>query len=192
MIRINLLPHREVRRRRQILQHLMAAVGVIVLAMVVSAGVHVFYTGILSGLQAEEVRLIAENQKLKRQIGKIARLEKLRKQVQAKLDAIEKLQKGRFRSLGTLVAFSQGIPENVWLSEIRDEDGQISISGYGESNRAVARFMRALQDSSIFANVKLEVIERKRQDHVSIRRFDMVLKRVDNKIPVRTGKKDRT
>ncbi len=191
MIHINLLPHREARRRREILQHLLAAVGVVVLAVIASASIHVIYTGMLSNLQEEEVRLIAENQKLKRQIGKIARLDKLRKQVQAKLDAIEDLQKGRFRSLETLVAFSQGIPENVWLREIRDEDGQISISGFGESNRAVARFMRALEGSAIFANVKLEVIERERQNNVNIRKFDMVLKRVD-KMPVHAQKKDKT
>lgn len=179
MIRVNLLPHREARSRLQILQHLLAAAGVVVLAIICAIGMHLFYGNMLSGLQDEEARLIAENQVLKKKIGKIAELDKLRADVQSKLDAVDKLQKGRFRSLNTLLAFSSGIPENVWLKKIKDDGGQLSISGFGESNRAVARFMRALEHSSLFDGVRLEVIERARLNKVAVRKFDMFLKRVD-------------
>ncbi len=179
MIRINLLPHRKARQRRQILQHLLAAAATVALAVVFAASLHVFYTGMLSDLQDEEGRLITENQALKKKIGKIAKLDKLRAEVQAKLDGVEKLQKGRFRSLETLIAFSRGVPENVWLKEIKDEGGRLSISGFGESNRAVARFMRALEHSALFGDVQLKVIKRSRLGDVPVRKFDMLLKRVN-------------
>jgi len=180
MIRINLLPYREARHRREILQHLLVAAGVLVLAVVCVTGTHIVYSNMLSDMQAEQDRLVAENRKLKRKIGEIAKLDKLREQVQVKLDAVVRLQEGRFRSLKTLVALSESMPENVWVSEINDEDGRISISGFGESNRAVAGFMRALQHSALFTNVKLEVIEGEQRDNLTIRKFDMTLERSES------------
>ncbi len=179
MIRINLLPHREAKRQRQILQHIAAAVAVLGLAVALSIGLHVIYSSMLSGLQDEEARLIEENRKVREVLGKIEHLDKLRTDVENKLDVVGNLQKGRFRSLNTLVSFSMDIPGNVWLTDIKDENGNLSISGIAESNRAVARFLRLLERSELFDDVRLVDIERKDIDGVPIRTFNINLKRVD-------------
>ena len=179
MIRINLLPHRAAKQQREILKHVIAAVAVLSLAVLLSTGLHLFSSGMLSDLQLEQESLIAENQRLRKVIGKIEHLQKLRKDVESKLDVVEKLQAGRFRSLNSLVSISQGIPENVWLTDIEDRDGSFKLSGIGESNRAVARFMRLLDRADVFDDVKLEETERKDIDGVTIQEFNMNLKRID-------------
>ncbi len=179
MIRINLLPYRNALRQRQILQHVAVALGVVALAAVISLGMHIYASSTLSGLENELAQLKHRNQELNKKIGEIRNLDKLRADVQRKLKLVDKLQQGRFRSLNTLVALSQAIPENVWLTNISDQGGSISLKGLGESNKAVANFMRALDRQPVFSNVRLLVIKRKTIGSVPVRQFSLTMQRVE-------------
>jgi type IV pilus assembly protein PilN len=181
MIRINLLPYRTERRQKQILQHLIAAVGALVLAVAISLSMQWMATSNLSDLQDEFGRLQAQNHALMKEIGKIKNLDKLRADVERKLKLVDQLQHGRFRSLNTFVELAKVIPENVWLTSVKDTGKQINLTGLGESNNAVANFMRALDASPIFSNVRLQVITRTQVGGVAVRQFDLVFDRVDQK-----------
>lgn len=179
MIRINLLPYRPARRQKQILQHLGAALGALALAIVISLAVHWMATSKLSGLQDEYGSLRAQNQVLMKEIGKIRNLDKLRADVERKLKLVDRLQHGRFRSFNTFVELAKVIPENVWLTSVSDTGKTIKLSGLGESNNAVANFMRALDASPIFSDVRLQVITRTSVDGANVRQFNLLIDRVD-------------
>jgi len=181
MIRINLLPYRPERRKNQIVQHLawlFASVGLVAALLV---AVNTYENGQLADLQTEFGQLQAQNVELKKKIGKIANLNVLRADVERKLELVDKLQQGRFDSLKTLFGLSEAVPENVWLTNISDNSGQLKISGLGESNKAVANFMRALDESPLFDSISLQLIVRKTVDGVAVREFGMALKRVLDK-----------
>lgn len=181
MIRINLLPYRSERRKSQIIQHLawlFSSLGLVAALLVV---VNTYQNGQLTDLQTEFGQLQAQNMVLKKKIGKITNLNVLRVDVERKLALVDKLQQGRFDSLETLFALSEAVPENVWLTSISDSSGQLAIKGLGESNKAVANFMRALDESPLFDGVSLQVIVRKTVGGVPVREFSMQLKRVLNK-----------
>lgn len=180
MIRINLLPYRAARRQRQILQHVAAAVGVVALVILLSIGAHVANSMTLSSLKDQYTDLVTQNRVLMKKIGKIKDLDKLREDVQRKLNLVDTLQHGRFRSLETLVALSRAIPENVWLTDIADKGGALQLSGLGESNKAVANFMRALDQSPLFTNVRLQVISRQQVKDVPVRQFNLLMDRVES------------
>jgi len=179
MIRINLIPYRGVRRQRQVLQHIAAALGVVGLAVVISLGLHIYGSATLSGLQDHLASLHAQNKLLNLKIGKIRDLDKLRADVQKKLTLVDQLQKGRFRSLETLLALSHAIPENVWLLNIKDSGGNLQLDGLGESNKAVANFMRALDQEQVFTGVNLQVIQREAIGAIPVRNFSLKMKRVE-------------
>jgi type IV pilus assembly protein PilN len=179
MIRINLLPYRAERRQKQILQHLGAAIGALVLAVLISVTMHWMATSKLSDLQDEYGRLQAQNQALMKEIGKIKDLDKLRADVERKLKLVDQLQRGRFRELNTFVELAKVIPENVWLTSVTDTGKEIKLTGLGESNNAVANFMRALDNSPIFSNVRLQVITRTQVGAIAVRQFDLVFDRVE-------------
>jgi type IV pilus assembly protein PilN len=181
MIRINLLPYRAERRQKQILQHLGAALGALALAVLISVTMHWMATSKLSDLQDEFGRLQAQNHALMKEIGKIKDLDKLRADVERKLKLVDQLQRGRFRSLNTFVELAKVIPENVWLTSVTDTGKEIKLTGLGESNNAVANFMRALDNSPIFSNVRLQVITRTQVGAVAVRQFDLVFDRVEAK-----------
>jgi len=177
MIRINLLPYRAERRQNQILQHIAA-----LLIVVSIAGFGIFIgdfikTSELTALEDEFSSLKSQNDALKIKIGKIKDLDKLREDVERKLALVDELQVGRFYSLVSLSGLADLMPENVWLSGIKDTNGGFSIDGMGESNKAVANFMRALDESPLFTNVRLQTIARSKSDNVPIRKFSLTLAR---------------
>ncbi len=179
MIRINLLPYREQRWRLQLLKLVSITVSVLVVVILVMTTVHLITSGRLEGLRAEKATLQKENARLKRKIGKIRNIDKLRKDVEAKLAVIDTLQAGRFRSLRSLLALSKSLPESVWLTSIRDNGKGFLVVGKGESNNVVAEFMRQLDASPNFANVRLDVIKRGEVNGVKVRAFTLSMDLVD-------------
>jgi type IV pilus assembly protein PilN len=179
MIRINLLPYRPARRQRQILQHLGVALGAVTLAVMISLGAQWIASSRLSSLKQQYHSLRSENVALMKEIGRIKDLDKLRADVERKLGLVDQLQRGRFRSLNTFVALAKVIPANVWLTSIKDTGTEIRLSGIGESNNAVADFMRALDASPLFTNIRLQVITRTEASGMAVRQFDLVINRVD-------------
>ncbi|MDX8395479.1 MAG: PilN domain-containing protein [Mariprofundaceae bacterium] len=179
MIRINLLPYRTQLRQQQILQHLGVAIGVILIAVILVFTVDTYKTMQLTELQEDFGQVRAQNTALMKKIGKLRNLDKLRADVQGKLELVDRLQQGRFYSLVTLNEIAQVIPENVWVTSIADRNRQLSIAGLGESNKAVANFMRALDKSPVFSNISLQVIQRTNAAGIAVRSFRMTLDRVD-------------
>ncbi len=183
MIRINLIPYRAERQQQQIMQHVTAFFAVVTVASLLALGAHTAASLQLASLKEDTMTAQKQNEVLKSKIGKIDNLANLRSDVEHKLKIVDRLQEGRFRSLKTLHAIAIVIPQNVWLDEIHDTGGDISLSGLGESNKAVASFMRKLDQSPLFTNVRLGEISRVMVNGLPVRRFSLKLARVDHATP---------
>jgi len=178
MIRINLLPYRVARRQQQIMQHVAVFVAVLVLAVVLVFGAQTMASMQLSDLKDQTAQLKQQNADLKKKIGKIENLDALRADVERKLKIVDQLQEGRFRSLMSLNGIAEAIPANIWLKQIKDKGDSIQLNGYGESNQAVADFMRKLDRSELFEDIRLGGISRTDVDGLPMRRFTLAFKRV--------------
>ncbi|MDX8402020.1 MAG: PilN domain-containing protein [Mariprofundaceae bacterium] len=185
MIRINLLPYRPQRRRLQVLRHLGAALGVILTAAAIALAADWVASSELASLQEEYSSLKAQNDALQKKIGELKNLDALRADVTRKLETVDELQQGRFRSFEMLAEISKVIPENVWLTSIADNGPTLALSGLAESNKAVANFMRALDRSPLFENVRVSVITRKDVRGVPVRSFGITVART---APEKAGK----
>ncbi|ATX82587.1 type IV pilus assembly protein PilN [Mariprofundus ferrinatatus] len=179
MIRINLIPYRAAKRQQQIMQHLFIFGGVILIAALLSLAAYSAASMQLYDLKDETVKLQQQNAELKKKIGKIQNLDNLRANVQRKLDIIDRLQEGRFRSLKTLNEIAQVIPDNVWIKSVKDSGDKIELTGLGESNKAVANFMRKLDSSPLFTDIQLLVISRVLVDGLPVRSFSLNVNRAD-------------
>ncbi len=175
MIRISLLPYRAQRWRLALLKHVVVAAVVLLAVLLLIAGVHMVTSGRLDGLTEQKSALAKENLRLRKKIGEIRNIDKLRKNVEGKLAVVDKLQVGRFRSLTALLALSAAIPENIWLKRIQDSGKGLRLSGYGESSNAVADFMRALDQAPRFSNVKLGEIRRSKVSSATVRKFSLTM-----------------
>jgi len=185
MIRINLLPYRKERRQKQIIQHLSYVGAVLACVLLLVVGLNMYITGVLSDMQEEKAQLQRQNAQLAKKIGKLRGLDKLREDVEGKLALVDRLQEGRFETLMTLNGIAEAIPENVWFSSVVDNHGQLKFVGYAESNKAVANFMRALDQSNMFQHIALQMIKRVTVAGMPVRSFTLSLRRVIEKKTVK-------
>jgi type IV pilus assembly protein PilN len=152
MIRINLLPHREERRKASRRQLGVLAAGFAVLGLAIAAAVHGVIATYVSTQNERNEFLKAENTKLDKQI---AEIQKLRDEIRALLSRkqiIETLQSDRSRTVDLLEQLVRQTPDGVYLKTIKQEGLKVHLTGYAQSNARVSTFMRNLQNSPLVDN----------------------------------------
>ena len=147
MIRINLLPHREEKRKAR-RQQFYATSGLIVLV----AGLIWFVGfGIINryiGAQEDaNTFLKAQIASLDKDIDEIKRLKEQTDSLLSRKRIIESLQANRAETVHFFNELARQVPEGVYLKSIKQAQDQISISGYAQSNSRVSILMRNLEAS---------------------------------------------
>ncbi|HIP07997.1 MAG TPA: fimbrial assembly protein [Mariprofundaceae bacterium] len=178
MIRINLIPHREAFRQQQIIEYIVAFTAAVLLSITIVVVINASITQDLTTLQEERVHLEVKNKSLSKKIGELRNLGSLREEVEGKLQIVDELQAGRFRSLETLDGIANAMPQNIWLISFADNNGTLSLDGFAESSQAIANFMRALERDSLFDNVKLSVDKSAEAEGAEVRSFSLSLRRL--------------
>ena len=171
MIRINLLPLREVereagRRRETRLVYLALA-----FVLVVLAGIEVVSRSQLSPLLATQAKLKTEITVLEKKTTEYTKLDGERQDLEEKLKTIASLEAKKGGPVGVLSDLSDSAPEQVWLLEFREIGGLATISGLGLDDQTIANFMRQLSKSRYFDGVDLVETMQSEQDGVQLKRF---------------------
>ena len=148
MIRINLLPHREIRRKRQ-QQHFFIMLGVVaaVGAAIWFAVSYGYLAGQLNDQQARNKYLQDEINKLDKQI---AEINKLKEQTAALLErkrVVEELQANRSEVVHLLDQLVRQLPEGVYLRAVKQTGNRVTINGFTQSQARVSTLMRNLESS---------------------------------------------
>jgi type IV pilus assembly protein PilN len=150
MIKINLLPHRE-EKRKQLKSNfysllLFAAVIGALVVLVVGA---VFERQITA--QSDRNNYIkAENLKLDEKIKEVATLRQEIDGLKARQQAVEDLQGDRNQPVFMLDEFVKLTPEGVYLKTLKQEGQRVLVTGYAQSNQRVSDFIRNLGNKSIW------------------------------------------
>ncbi len=142
MILINLLPHRE-EKRRQRKRAFFVGLGASAVAGVLAVGV--WYT-VLQQMTAAQVSrnefLQAEIQRLETQIKDIANLRAEIDALKARQKAVEDLQTDRNTPVYLLNELVKQTPEGVYLTSIRQNGLVVSVSGIAQTNERVSELLR--------------------------------------------------
>jgi type IV pilus assembly protein PilN len=173
MIRINLLPWREARRKAHNLQFYILMGGVSVLAASIVLLVHGYYATRIS-TQTERNRFLKdENVKLDKEIEEI---KKLKEEIQALLSrkqVIETLQANRAQTVYLLEQLVRQTPDGVYLKSIKQTGSKVNLSGYAQSNARVSTLMRNLEASPYLENPDLVEIKAATVDKKRLSEFTM-------------------
>ena len=155
MIRINLLPIKqlqaEVTRRREII------VGSAVLggALLLLIGAHVYQSYQLTGLEEELSGLRAELQALNAKVKEVSDLQVKIKDLRGKQKIIEDLNNKKSGPVLVMASLSQATPASLWLTDLRESGGNITMNGLATDNETVANFLRSLTASTYFTDIEL-------------------------------------
>jgi len=148
MIRINLLPHREMRRERRKKDF----IGISVLTLLLGAGVALAVAvGIGSQIDTQQARndfIVKENEKLDAQIKEIALLKQEIESLTARQNAVENLQRDRTMPVRVLDELVKQTPAGIYFKQLRHEDRKVTLVGYAQSNEHVSSLLRSLANDT--------------------------------------------
>ena len=159
MIRINLLPHREEKRRlRQ--KQFAAFAGITIAFGLVAAFVVWFFLDQQVQQQQTNVNFMkAEISKLDKQIEEIRKIREETASLLAKKQVVEGLQSNRSEPVQLLDQFLRQLPEGVYLKGFKQTGAKVNIMGYAQSNARVSTLMRNLGASPYLENPELVEIK---------------------------------
>ena len=148
MILINLLPHREEKRKRR-KTAFFVGLG---LAAAAGAGVVVLWFGVLQQLtsaqQSRNEFLISETRKLEIQIKDIATLRAEIEALKARQTAVENLQLDRNVPVHILNELVRQTPEGVYFTSIRQDGQALNVTGIAQTNERMSEFLRNTGNNS--------------------------------------------
>ena len=142
MILINLLPHREERRKRRKAAFF---VGLAVAAVAGLAIVGVWYLLVQQLTAAQQERnqfLGAEIKKLEIQIKDIATLKAEIESLKARQKAVENLQTDRNIPVHVLNELVRQTPEGVYFTSIKQDGQSLIVTGIAQTNERVSELLR--------------------------------------------------
>jgi type IV pilus assembly protein PilN len=159
MIRVNLLPHREEKRKRRQQQFGVLAGIAAVAGLLVAAAVWVFLDQQENQQKANVAYMKAEIDKLDKQIEEIRKIREETASLLAKKQVVEGLQSNRSEPVQLLDQLLRQLPEGVYLKAVKQTGAKVNISGYAQSNARVSTLMRNLGASPYLENPELVEIK---------------------------------
>lgn len=159
MIRINLLPHRE-EKRKALRQQFYALAGLIaVLAGLIVVAVHGAISGYISQQEGKNAFLKKEIAALDTEIDEIKRLKEQTDALLSRKRVIESLQSNRTETVRLFNELARQVPDGIYLRSVKQTGAKINMMGYAQSNARVSNLMRNLEASPLLEKPNLVEIK---------------------------------
>ena len=158
MIMINLLPHREERRKRKKIAFF-AGLGLAAVAGLAIVGAWYLVVGqLVQGQQQRNSFLQAENAKLDIQIKDIASLKAEIASLKARQKAVEDLQTDRNVPVHVLNELVRQVPEGIYVTSVKQDGQTLNVTGVAQTQERVSELLRNTAYNSKWL-VRPELIE---------------------------------
>jgi type IV pilus assembly protein PilN len=174
-VRVNLLPHREERRKRARQHFYIVAGGTALIGALVVVAMHTYVGRLIEGQEDRNRFLKGEIAKLEKEISEI---NSLRDQIQALLarkNIIETLQAERAQTVNLLDQLVKQTPEGVYLKQITQRGLRVNLIGYAQSNARVSTLMRNIDSSPLLEKAELIEVKAAIVDKRRISEFNMFM-----------------
>lgn len=159
MIRINLLPHREEKRKRRQQQFAVLAGISAIVGLLVAGAVWLFLDQQVTQQHQNVAYMKGEIAKLDKQIEEIRKIREETASLLAKKQVVEALQSNRSEPVQLLDQLLRQLPEGVFLKAIKQTGAKVNVAGYAQSNARVSTLMRNLGASPYLENPELVEIK---------------------------------
>ena len=142
MILINLLPHREEKRRQRKQAFFAGLVAAAVLGLLIAGAWYGVLQQMTAAQQARNTFLQTEIAKLETQIKDIANLRAEIEALKARQKAVEDLQTDRNIPVYLLDELVKQTPEGVFLTNVKQTGNTVLVTGMAQTNERVSEFLR--------------------------------------------------
>ena len=158
MILLNLLPHREMARKRARQVFNGSLIGAIAIGALMAGVGYLWFQGQIEEQQARNAFLTREIGKLDQEIKEVATLQSEIAALKARQEAVENLQADRNMPVHLLNEAVKQLPDGMYLSKIKQENQSVLFEGVAQSNERVSELLRNLSRASPWIT-KPELIE---------------------------------
>lgn len=156
MLKINLLPVRQLKKRAKAKKQLFGMSGLFILVLAVLMIVGVLQAQKISNLQTDITALQREKNSYTPTLNKIAKLKKERAELERKTAIIKKLKSESSLTVRLLDEVANRIDnQRMWLVSLNQANSSLSLSGIALDNQTIAQFMDNLKDSPFIMDVTL-------------------------------------
>jgi type IV pilus assembly protein PilN len=159
MIRINLLPHREEKRKLRQQQFAVMAGLSVVAGLLLSGFIWFVIDQQIENQVGRNKYLKTEITRLDKEIDEISKIREETKSLLSKKQVVEGLQNYRSEPVYLLDQMLRQLPEGLYLKSIRQTGTKVNVTGYAQSNARVSAFMRNIQASPYLENPELVEIK---------------------------------
>jgi type IV pilus assembly protein PilN len=173
--RINLLPHREERRKRARSHFFVVMGGTAVLGALILGLMHTYYAEKIDAQQSRNQYLKTEIAKLDKEIAEINKLKDEIQALLARKQIIETLQADRAQTVHLLDDLVKRMPEGVYLKSLTQKGVRINVLGYAQSNARVSTLMRNVEASPWLQSPELVEVKAANVDKRRIAEFNMYM-----------------
>lgn len=176
MIRINLLPHREEKRKARRQQFVAFAGATLLLGGLIVAIVNGVISGYVSAQDEKNAFLKTEIAVLDKSIDEIKRLREQTEALLQRKRVIESLQGNRSEAVGLFNELAKNVPEGVFIRKVAQQGAKINLVGYAQSNARVSSLMRNLESSPLLERptlieIKGATVDKRRMNEFSLDLF---------------------
>ena len=176
MIPINLLPHREARRKALQRQFLFLAGGAVGIGVVLVVLVHGFFAERIETQNSRNRYLDNEIAKLDKQIDEIKKLKEQTTSLLARKRVVESLQANRTEAVRLLDQLVRQLPDGLYLKQVKQTGDVVNVQGYATSNARVSTLMRNFEASPWLEDPKLIEIKAIKLNNANLNEFNLNVK----------------
>ncbi|MBK8739302.1 MAG: PilN domain-containing protein [Betaproteobacteria bacterium] len=153
--RINLLPHRELKRAARKREFVFVAAGTVIFALATAFLAHTILAGMVESQMNKNKFLKAEIAKVDKEIEEIQRLKEQTAALLARKQIVETLQANRTEAVHLLDQLVRQLPDGIYLKSVKQNVDKINLTGYAQSNARIATLMRNLDTSPWLTRAEL-------------------------------------
>ena len=174
MIRINLLPHRELKRKAQQQQIAILAGVAGFLGIAAVWSVYAMIDGEIENQNARNKFLQSRIAVLDTEIAEIRNIKTQTQELLSRKLVVETLQNSRSEVVHLLDQLVRLLPDGVYLQSVKQNDQIITLTGYAQSNAWVSMLMRNLEsspwlESPLLVEIKAITVNNIRQNEFNMR-----------------------
>ena len=174
MIRINLLPHRELKRKAQQQQIAILAGVAGFLGIAAVWSVYAMIDGEIENQNARNQFLQSQIAVLDTEIAEIRNIKTQTQELLSRKLVVETLQNSRSEVVHLLDQLVRLLPDGVYLQSVKQNDQIITLTGYAQSNAWVSMLMRNLEsslwlESPLLVEIKAITVNNIRQNEFNMR-----------------------
>lgn len=158
MVRINLLPHRQIKRAERQRQFNLMLIGTVAIAGFLVFLVQTYISAEIDSQTSRNSRLNTAIAGLDKQIEEIKALKSQIQDVLERKQVVENLQSNRSQAVVVLDEISRQLPEGMYLKSIKQKGNEINLEGVADTNARIATLVRNLSNSeSMESPVLIEI-----------------------------------